>query len=455
MKKRIIIISFILIVLCISLIYYLNRWREVEINLNNDYNECSTQEGLSKKEHLKLISEYCTDVTTGYINKDGTKTLYVYASPIRYLNANGQYTLIDTRIANVKNKELRNQGYIYTIADSDIKTYYPKELSNKTGIRILGESEYEFGVDAGNSSLCKYIKANNFIDESKYMLSYNRAGGNGTDFRFYPTTLGSNCEIVYNGDHYKNNISFWLKINNDIKIKKEPGGYIAFYKKDSDDIVAVIQKPLIKVKDGSVSYNSSVDIQKNANGEIKLIFNLDVNYLKKGTIVLISFEMRRNNQPDNVIYSNLPNLEYAYLSNYSVIGNSKDYGIGRLMVRYRFVKLFNLSSDRILDAKYYCYSLTKENDNLEMISILEDWCSITGNWNKNYKTGSQITTLNINNNLSFDITEEVKKWCEEETGQMEHNGIMIKSINEQSNIYNLLLSNDNTLYKNVTIITLK
>ena len=56
--------------------------------------------------------------------------------------------------------------------------------------------------------------------------------------------------------------------------------------------------------------------------------------------------------------------------------------------------------------------------------------------------------------LRFDITDEVKMWCGDPDGQLEHNGVLLKSVDEAVGVYNVLLSNDNTLYRNRTEVLL-
>ena len=126
------------------------------------------------------------------------------------------------------------------------------------------------------------------------------------------------------------------------------------------------------------------------------------------------------------------------------------------MIRYQFTKRLHLKAENILQASYYTYSLTSRQDRLEMRTILEDWCSMTGNWNDRYAVGERAVLLeSLQPELCFDITDEVKKWCGDPEGQLEHNGLLLKSADEQDGVYNVLLSNDNTLYRNRTVIKLK
>ena len=455
MKKfmKFLLFPLIIIILLITLlITNIFAWKEISIKLAPTYNELFSEQQLQEKGHKSIISEYSTDVSACYENEDGTKSLYIYASPIRYLNSSGQLSLIDTRIANVRDNEMRDKGYIYTIANSDIKPFYPKQLTGQQGVLVGKDISYQIGIYCDKPVLGWYKNQDNFISEAKNMIVYKNAMNNSLDISFYPTSLGTNCEIELNDSLKDNAFSLWLRINEqDVTTKKEPGGYLTLNKVDKTsntvgEILGVIQKPLLKDKRGNISERNSIELFPEGDGYCRLQFQLDDAYLKKGAKAFIAFEIRREKQPDNAIYSNLPDLQYAYLKNYSVIGNSRDYGTGRLLIRYKFAKFFNLQSSQIKEANYYAYSLTKSNDELELLSVLEDWCSLTGNWNNHYKTGEQTSVLELKEQkLKFNITEEVKKWCDDPDGQMEHNGVMLKSLEEREGESNVILSNDNTL----------
>ena len=166
--------------------------------------------------------------------------------------------------------------------------------------------------------------------------------------------------------------------------------------------------------------------------------------------------MRREKQPDNTIYSKLPNLRNSYLCNYAVVGNSTEFGTGKHLIRYKFVKYFNLQSSQVKRANYRIYSLNRHRETLETKTILEDWCSLTGNWNEGYEYGPQVAkTSSAKHEFVFDITDELKKWCDDLTGQKEHNGLVLSTEFEQEGVYSVILSNDNTLYSNVTEVILK
>ena len=110
-----IIVFVIIICFCILFIYDKIVWKEVNINLDPEYNELFTEEEMEIKGHENLLPEYISNVSVAYGNNDGTKTLYVFSSPIVFQDTSGAISFIDIRINNVENEEKRADGYLYTV----------------------------------------------------------------------------------------------------------------------------------------------------------------------------------------------------------------------------------------------------------------------------------------------------------------------------------------------------
>jgi hypothetical protein len=407
-KKKILILTGIIIIICtFSLILMItvfssSGFHETKIILDDNSNSLTSSKTINAKEHIGILPEYSTDVSIGYQNADGTKTLDVFACPIAYKDKDGQLSMIDSRITNVSDNTLRQDGYIYTIANSDIKPYYPKELTNNTGILVSNGFSYIFGVINDEGTYADYKDEINFIGESKKMIVYKNALGDGTELRNYPTALGSNCEIILNKKPADNKLTFWLKLyDNPVNVSVVSGGYLLMTKEITDSngnmtnkILGIIQSPL--VKDSSTqsntnlnfNYNNTLSLLKSSDGSYKLTMTLNVNYLNSKTTkypltVFSSFEQFKDKEADSAIYSNIPDLN-SYLSGYTILGNSNDYGIGRIFIRYKFAKVFNLKSDQIIQTDYFTYNLSNNNirDDFEVMSVLEDWCSLTRKWSE-------------------------------------------------------------------------
>lgn len=467
MRKRLIITLGFIIFLIISIVTFVvfihSGFREIQIELDEEYNELFTKEKLHKSAHVAPLDKYITDTSIGFQNLDGTKSLYVYATPIHFLDKNGKWKMIDSRITNVTNDELRKKGYIYGVVANDIQSYFPKELSQDTGCLLKKNTTFEFGILTEKSIYPHYEEHKNFIGDSKNMLLYKNALQD-IDVRFYPSSIGINCEIDFNKKPQKNSISFWIKVDNSqIILDKQEGGYINIVETKiqengdmNNTILGVVQVPLLKDKEDNVSYHNNLISRPLGNNLYELVFTFESKFLDKDSTAFISFEMRRDKQPDNAIYSQRPELVEACLRNYSVIGNSHDYGIGQSLIRYQFVNKFNLKEEKIKKVNYFTYALTNTEDSYELCPILEEWCSLAGAWNNHYQTGTGISSIHLlEHEMKFDITEEVKKWSENKNERKEEFGLKMKSIAEKEGIYNIILSNDNSLYKNRTEIILE
>lgn len=153
---------------------WLAGWKEVKIQLDPDYNELFSKEEVLAAGPREALPEYATDVTIGYRNPDGTKSLYVFASPIRYKNPDGQWSLIDSRIVNLRDEELRDQGYVYTIANSDVKSYFPKKATEEAGIRINRALQMDFGF-LGAKKQRRGSRPGPILSDRKKPCSFTRA----------------------------------------------------------------------------------------------------------------------------------------------------------------------------------------------------------------------------------------------------------------------------------------
>lgn len=441
-----------------------NPGEEVRITLTSDYVDHISRSDFQKRKHVSILSEYIADNSIGYLNRDGSKTIYIYAIPIHYFNSNSnQWVPIDTRIRNVSDKAMRESGYIYTIADSDIKSFYPRMISSEQGILLQHDFEYSFGVRPSKTIGAEYVKKENFIGDEKNMVSYSGVFGDGTQFNLSPSLLGTNCEIHFSEKPKDSYIEFWISVPKNVYLRKEPGGYAVMTQNIADEngriseqIVGIIQSPIQKNQNKTYSYRGSLDIEKEDNGQYTLKVNLDMASASRDMTIYLSFEMRKEKQSDNTIYSQIPNLKNAYLCNYALVGNNQEKGIGRMMIRYFFTHKVKLGSFRIQNASYKIYAFPNAPDKLLLSPIMEEWCSMLGNWNSHYAIGEAVSEIEISapGEIQFGITEEVRKWYADPLRITEQYGLMLQSNSEMEGRYSIILTGDNALYNNHVEMTI-
>lgn len=433
------------------------------IELDENYLEIFPYPELESRGHVGIIPSMSSENTIAFLNKDGTKTLYVYAAPIQNYIKNDEnngvtFTLIDNRIIENTDR-MREKGYIYKNAVNDIEVYFPKNTFDTRGI-LLCDNDFMFEISPLSNAVVmptEYLEKENIIGDIKPMIKYSN-NDLGINTYLYPSNTGLNMELEATGTSDKCDVQFMLDITspNEANLKIQPNGYATISIENA--IKAVIQSPVLKNKDGNISYDSEISYKYVEKNKYLVTLSLEDDYINSGSKAYCSFEMRREKSNDNTIYSGMPELNNNHLANFSVIGNSDCYGIGRNMIRFNFTKNYNLVSDDIISAQYFVYNMTGggATSNFELVDILDEWSSSLGNWNKNYNFGETVSFSNAADSvITFDITEKAKMWCADETGLSEINGLMMKASDETNMQSYVLSTNDNNLFNNVLVIHLK
>ena len=435
-----------------------NNKKEYIVNntQQNDYYGAIDPSELNKFGVVDIDTSMIRNNAIAFNRKDGSKVLYVFSQDIFFEQNNKMY-LIDDRLIENKH-EYREEGYKYVISKNDIKSYYNEQLSKDKGIRIENK-KFSFEIISNGSknhnAICE--EKENIINIKKQMVIYKNALSNNSELRVYPSFLGTNMEI-YTGDNSKHDFEFLIKLNNPKDyLKKEPGGYIVILNEYVDEInpLGVIQKPIICKKNGTIFTDNELNIDKVGDGIYKIKILIDEEVDLSDSIIYSAFDLYRNKQPDNAIFSNKKNLAYNHLNNCAVIGMSETYGIGRLLIRFEILKNFNLEANQIENVKFYIGKLGKSNNILSIYNVKKDWCAVADNWNSEYDTEkTNYESVDGNNSVIFDFTDIMKEWCKDKTGKLEHYGVQVRQKDETKGNM-IMLCNDNSLYINKCIILLR
>lgn len=451
-KRKTIIAILIFMAMVIAVcVYYMMCWpsREYKISLSGSYPD-KLLVGEREKEGA-IILETLTEQTVEYQNNDGTRSYYVFAAPIAYDSGSGM-KLIDTRLKNVEDTLLKQDGYRYMVADSDIKSYYPEALQNKNGIIIWQEISYEFGNMGAESTRVQYKEQyENFVKTIRPALCYSNAISEGTDLYVYPTSLGVGCELDFRSSPKNSSFSLWLRLDDRrTRLQKDSAGYIKIIKNYSneqdtgiEEIKGIIHVPMLKDVLGNLTLKNTVDIEEKGNGEYLLQFTLDQDLLDEGAKAFISFEMRREKQPDSTVYSLKPQMN-SYLSPYTVIGHNTEYGKSRTYIRYEQIKESSIPTKKIESVVYHTYNLSNSVIHTGIYPIQEEWCSLTVDWYTNISYGKKISNqkLKTSGPVALDIIDPVRNWIDD-TGNTQEKGLLLMS---EDSGYSVLASSDSSLY---------
>ncbi len=164
--------------------------------------------------HVERLKEYEDSYDKiGYKNADGTNTLYIFSSPVKYMDDSGRLMDADPNISETADSTVKAQGYSYVNDYGELKTYFADSLSDNKGVKIQkNESELEFGFcvpekKEGNtltklfSSVSEIFsepknKAMLFTENREKKLGYNEVS-NDANIIASPTTSGAMQTLIF------------------------------------------------------------------------------------------------------------------------------------------------------------------------------------------------------------------------------------------------------------------
>ena len=177
--------------------------------------------------HVERLKEYEDSYDKiGYKNADGTNTLYIFSSPVKYMDDSGRLMDADPNISETADSTVKAQGYSYVNDYGELKTYFADSLSDNKGVKIQkNESELEFGFcvpekKEGNtltklfSSVSEIFsepknKAMLFTENREKKLGYNEVS-NDANIIASPTTSGAMQTLIFEDVPENNRLTFWV-----------------------------------------------------------------------------------------------------------------------------------------------------------------------------------------------------------------------------------------------------
>ena len=199
--------------------------------------------------HILRLKEEEPDLNTViFQNRDGTRTAYQYAYPVKYIE-NGTIKDKSNRIISSD-----KAGYAYENEANEIKTYYPESLGNKGARLEYGGYAVELTpqIRSGGAAYSLFgggsLQAAQVIEEitpAADGVHYSGALGAGAALRYTPTLTGFKEDIILSSYQGENEFSFVLKTNG--LLLEEIGGN--WYLIDEDTEEAVIELGEIYIYD--------------------------------------------------------------------------------------------------------------------------------------------------------------------------------------------------------------
>lgn len=408
---------------------------------------------ISEQKHTELISKGRDKIE--YLNKDGSKTIYLYSSPI--LTDNGEEIDLSL-IKNIENKRIE-QGFNYVTKENNIKTYFSDNPCEKGFLITNGKIEMQVYIESDNKSTQIHNPEDmkNIYDKPVNALQYHYPSNQ--NISAYSSQFGLSIETDIIPGEYMN---YMVDIRECI-VETNCPEYVIFKHNTSDKVVAIIYAPFAKVGSGIVLGKLEVSELDESHFLIKSIMDSSVLENSKNARIRTcqSFYLYTSKQPDSTVYENIETTN-SYLSQFMFTGAKNSKGQSQTYVRFEQLENIEIKSDDIISAKYYVHSLVSTTSKAALCAypVVDDWCSFAVDWTiraRPDKTKEIKPKILNSKDYEFDITEMLKIWIDnrgvKNVAYSIRNGIVLINSNPKSD--EVLASNDNGSYGTVLVLNVK
>ena len=403
--------------------------------------------------HDSRIKDKESPYTLCFENNDGTKSLYIFNSPIAYYNAEDALEMIDNTLIPVKDKVLRKEGYRLENKSSDVKCYFSKDPV-KIPFLVKGKNR-EFAFYPDKEIAGTGIQSGVFTDLTGAARDCATYQVKNKDIRleYIPTCAGIAVNITISARPENNRISFYLEDKDGIEYETNRDMYTVFTDTKENRKTAIVYPSFLKDFAGTINFNSKIIIEPE-DGRLKYTIELDEAFLKSPHTeyplnITPKFEVYRDAIPDSTVYSQKPDLN-AYLADYAVLGYDSSWGESLHYLRFRINYIFKSYEQNVISANYVSTSLSGNGTSLraEMKRIKNMWSSTGITWNIKYHAydTESVTELTAPGRYSFNITEFVKSAIKDDTWNTEGYGLVMAASKDSSTM-KVIATSDNALYQ--------
>ena len=376
--------------------------------------------------HLSRLKEYDGEMNAiGYLNEDGSKSVYIFDSDVKYIDEEGFIVEKNTKIVPNTTKD----GYCFSQEANDIQTYFVGESSQLKYMVCYGQYEltvapivneredgpYEITVsNTGNG-----INAENSI-------TYNGVYGDNTYVKFTAGLSGVKEEIVYTEAIDVEELRFILFTG---ELEAKQSGRAVLLNDYQNNTVFVLPSIVIydSSKDGiNFSVDSQIELEMIEEGKYELTVVPDADFLtNENTVypVYIDPTVTISNSQDAVVYSasNKAGNNHGYDS-INMVGYSTENGYGYFYSKLNLSAINSIRFDNILSACFCIREIsgTTNADIIEAHMVSESWNEGTITWNgKPSNLSQKLTSCKLqydasqysdNNWYSFYITQACMGW---------------------------------------------
>ena len=459
----------------------------------SDKPELVGEAAIAEKGHVHRLREQEPDLNTViFQNRDGTKTMYQYGGPVKYIDEAGQVRdKRNTLETDVKTAYAADYGYVNS--ENDIRTYFPKNLNRNKGVLlenddvklelrpVQGIRRQPVAVQAAQQGEAasveqvtqavaaaggrKTLQAQAAGERDTQVMEYAGVFGAGTALRYTPTFEGFKEDIILSSASAGHEFVFEVDAGGLQAVAED--GAIHFLDPLTGEIKAGMDP--IYVYDSYTgerteenphdSYDNQLLCEPAEGGKYRVTIVADEAFLNDPSTVYpvyVDPTITVNTSgsgwtktiEDAVVFSGQP---YSNQNNnkYMHVGYvDTTYGVGRALIRFPGLRdnaAFNsLEDDQITSVKFYIY---KTNDVSSTEDTVVEAYRYTGpSWTEtdatycSVDTGSytdlqdeQVVYGTQQKYIGFDITEAARLWRTNYTAS--NRGILLKNLNEYYRSY--------------------
>ena len=402
------------------------------------------------------------------LNDDGTNTMYIFDTPVKYVDDNG--------VVKDKSNKLhasKRNNYLYVNEENDVKTYFPKKITKKPVITEVGGYSIEIGIVTDS----KYSKKGELL-ENNYVF-YDKAFGDNTAIGYKPDFNGYKEEIILYSEEAPTSYSFEIYCYG-LEVSKE-GGVLVFTDEFSQCVVLTTDP--FYIYDSSEIERSYIDtdytLVKTDDYRYLMTIELDEEYIDSGLTypVYIDPTLKYETQSSiedapvytNRWYENFGGAAVCYLGYYN-----EDYGVGRMLIRCTelaysdfFETFADPESKNVLLGVRLNLHISPLGTAPATIGVYESygwdgWGEYSASWSNSGDIGdgpllsSGVFSATTAGSYSFDITSAALHWIGDDMVSYGYiaRGLMIKNENEEESSHVKMISTKNSSAVNSPYLTI-
>ena len=426
---------------------------------------------LDEKNHVKRLYEQEDNLDTViFQNRDGTKSMYVFSEPVKYIDQDGR---VKDKKTSISESRLKDGSAKFSVIDNDVKLYFPDSLAADDSV-ILRKNDYTISLKPKPPE-SNLLKINEAIPASKTSYAdsisrketeaivYSSVFGEDTSVRYTPHLNGYKEEIILQKNIGLYEFDFILSVGELEAVCTD--GIIHVYDPLTGNAVVKLDKIFVydsyteaNELNGHATYNNEMtikEIDKNGNYLVKI--SVDKDFLNSmNTIYPVYIDpsvytiSHFSTIQDATIFKNDPTrlgagaMTKSYVGNYTrkygLTSDGKNLGIARYL--FRFPALWNsyeirsLESEDMLECNINLYSCCNDDDYICVFFSYDPWTESTvkGSTIPWYDFIGYIVREFVDSYgwYEFDITYAAGRWCDGAYGGYYNYGVVFYSFYENN-----------------------